>query len=298
MTRSLVNGLSEAGHPETSSDDATDLELAEAEVAAAEAEAAAARARADAALARARVARLQRSDTTQTTGGSRTTEPVDAEPEATPGEAVATDPTMPAVTTSDTDTGTPDKDAVEVGAKGPGRLRRFATGIRRRLPSPRRPTKRGVAVSVMSVITVAALAVTAFIGWHHHQSVQEHTRAADFTAAADRGVLAITSLDYQNAKRDVQRILDQSTGAFYNDFKGRSDDFASVIEQSKVTTKGKITGSAVESVNGDNGIILVSASSEVTNAAGAKQEPRTWRLRVTMTDVDGTMKISKVDFVP
>ncbi|WAC54061.1 hypothetical protein [Gordonia sp. SL306] len=326
MTRSLLNGSDEVAPSTDPSEDATDLEVAEAEVAAAEAEAAAARARANAALARARVARTQRgevkaptdrepdsvqprSDTDNATGPETAIDDAAdaaeiAEKRAVAGAAVAGDaadpPPSAAGSTAVADSGRAASDAVAEhdSTDRPSRIRRLAKATRLRKPSLRRPTKRGIAVTVMSVITVAALVTTALIGWHHHTATSEHERAQAFTAAADRGVTAITSLDFNNAQRDVQRILDQSTGAFYNDFKGRAKDFTSVIEQSKVTTKGKVTGSAVESMNGDDAVILVSAGSDVTNAAGAKQEPRTWRLRVTVSDVDGTMKISKVDFVP
>ncbi|MBD1319552.1 hypothetical protein [Gordonia hankookensis] len=314
MTRSLLNGSDGVAPSADPSEEVTDLEVAEAEVAAAEAEAAAARARANAALARARIARTQRENPDEKVA--------DAEPDPIRSQRDATDDALddvdPAdathvaasamVTIAEPDVREPELTEPELtesdavvdhdATAEPGRIRRFAAAARHRIAPLRRPTKRGIAVTVMSVITIAALVTTGLIGWHHHTTTSEHERADTFTAAADRGVAAITSLDFNNAQRDVQRILDQSTGSFYNDFKGRAKDFTSVIEQSKVTTKGKVTGSAVESVNGDDAVVLVSASSDVTNAAGAKQEPRTWRLRVTVSDADGTMKISKVDFVP
>ncbi|MDT5173139.1 MAG: Mce-associated rane protein, partial [Mycobacterium sp.] len=37
--------------------------------------------------------------------------------------------------------------------------------------------------------------------------------------------------------------------------------------------------------------------SEVTNEAGAKQDPRKYRLIVTITRDDGQLKMSKVEFV-
>ena len=48
----------------------------------------------------------------------------------------------------------------------------------------------------------------------------------------------------------------------------------------------------------DSAVVLVAATSEVTNAAGAKEESRAWRLSVTVTRVDGELKMSKVEFVP
>jgi Mce-associated membrane protein len=44
--------------------------------------------------------------------------------------------------------------------------------------------------------------------------------------------------------------------------------------------------------------VLVCATSRVTNKPDAKDEPRTWRLKVTMADDGGQYKMSKVEFVP
>jgi Mce-associated membrane protein len=48
----------------------------------------------------------------------------------------------------------------------------------------------------------------------------------------------------------------------------------------------------------DSAVVLVSATSRVTNAAGAKQEPRAWRLSVDLQRDGGQIKMAKVEFVP
>jgi Mce-associated membrane protein len=48
----------------------------------------------------------------------------------------------------------------------------------------------------------------------------------------------------------------------------------------------------------DSAVALVSASSRVTNSAGAKQEPRSWRLSVNLQRDGGQIKMAKVEFVP
>ncbi len=48
----------------------------------------------------------------------------------------------------------------------------------------------------------------------------------------------------------------------------------------------------------DSAVVLVAASSRVTNTAGAKQEPRTWRLSVSLQRDGDAIKMSKVEFVP
>jgi Mce-associated membrane protein len=51
-------------------------------------------------------------------------------------------------------------------------------------------------------------------------------------------------------------------------------------------------------VNGDFALVLVAATSHITNAAGAKEEPRNWRLKVTVKDDGGQYKMSNVEFIP
>ncbi|WP_216906432.1 hypothetical protein [Nocardia noduli] len=169
------------------------------------------------------------------------------------------------------------------------------------LPTDSRDTtfRRRIAVVTAAVaLVVVALAASGFFVWNHHTASEEHRRTAEFSAAARQGVVALTTLDFNRAAEDVQRVLDNSTGSFREDFSSRADDFTNVIRQSQVATEGTVNGVAVESMTDDTAVVLVAATSRVTNSAGAEQEPRAWRLSVTVTRVDGQIKMSKVEFVP
>jgi Mce-associated membrane protein len=106
------------------------------------------------------------------------------------------------------------------------------------------------------------------------------------------------SLDFNRSKEDVQRVIDSSTGQFRDDLQQRAKDFTTVVEQSKVVTQGTVNAAAVQSIDGNSALVLVAASSQITNAAGAKDERRNWRLKVTVTDDGGQYKMSKLEFVP
>ncbi|HEY9313228.1 hypothetical protein [Williamsia sp.] len=162
----------------------------------------------------------------------------------------------------------------------------------------RRPGRRTIALALAAVVIVAALGTSGYLVWQHRDVTETQELEAEFDAAARQGVVTLTSLDFNRAAADVQRVLDNSTGAFFTEFQSRSGDFTSVVEQSQVTTKGQVNASAVESMSEDSAVVLVAATSEVTNAAGAEQESRAWRLSVTVTRVDGELKMSKVEFVP
>lgn len=65
-----------------------------------------------------------------------------------------------------------------------------------------------------------------------------------------------------------------------------------------MVTQGTVNAAAVQSMDANSAVVLVAATSKITNAAGAKDEPRNWRLRVTVTDEGGQYKMSKLEFIP
>ncbi|WP_324675018.1 hypothetical protein [Mycobacterium sp. 663a-19] len=158
--------------------------------------------------------------------------------------------------------------------------------------------------TVLAALAVASScafgAVIGVIAWQHHNATQQRQRTAEFASAARQTVFNLMSLDFHRAKEDVQRIIDSSTGDFKKDFERHADDFVKVAQESKVVTTATVTGTAVQSIsdNHDSGVVLVAAQTEVTNAAGAKNEQRNWRLSVTVTRDGGLLKMSKVEFVP
>ena len=166
----------------------------------------------------------------------------------------------------------------------------------RRWWSVRPWSKIGLAAVVVAICAV--LALTGVMIWQHRQIEAQRAHRAEFVTSASEGVLALLSIDYNHAKADVQKVIDHSTGSFKDDFTKGGDDFVKTAEQSKAVTVGKISAAALESENGDTGVVLLAASSQVTNANGAHQDPRAWRMSVTMTRDGGKLKMSNVEFVP
>jgi Mce-associated membrane protein len=134
--------------------------------------------------------------------------------------------------------------------------------------------------------------------WQHHAASQKHQRAAQFAAAASAGVVTLTSLDYAKAAEDAQRILDNSTGQFEVEFRKKEPDFVKVVQESHVVTQGTVHATAVESMTADAAVVLVAASSQVTDSPDAtSKQPRTWRMAVAVTRDGDRIKMSKVEFV-
>lgn len=165
-------------------------------------------------------------------------------------------------------------------------------------PAPRRRWVSRVLTAAAVAVICGLLALSGYFVWHHHTADQDGEQAAAFAAAARQELINLTSFDFNHAREDVQRVIDNSTGEFRDDFQSRADDFTAVVEQSKVVTEGKVNAAAVESIDNDSAVVLVAASSNITNAAGAKEDPRTWRMRMTVTREGDQYKVSKVEMVP
>ncbi|HUE33190.1 MAG TPA: hypothetical protein VMQ38_09920 [Mycobacterium sp.] len=269
----------------TSKADAMAL-LEEAEAEAAEAEALAAAARARARAARLRREALAKAEAEATTNTEATTE---AETEAAEEEVLDTgaEAEETAEYSDESDEKAPEETAE--AAEPESRLARS----RRWLPS------LSVTWKVAAIILIICFAgASGYMMWQHRDATERQQRAARFVAGARQGVVNMTSLDFRKAKEDVQRVVDSSTGEFKDDFQQRAKDFTTVVEQSQVVTEGTVNAAALESMDKHSASVLVSATSRITNSAGAKDEPRAWRLRVTVTEEGGQYKMSKVDFVP
>ena len=115
---------------------------------------------------------------------------------------------------------------------------------------------------------------------------------------ARQGALNLTTIDWQRADADVQRILDSATGEFYDDFAKRSAPFIKVVKEAKSTSTGSITEAGLESEAGDSAQVLVAVAVKTSNVGAPDQQPREWRMRIAVQKVGDVMKVSNVEFVP
>ena len=164
------------------------------------------------------------------------------------------------------------------------------TGWRRRMPM--------IAAVAAIVLIVCFAGASVYMVFQHRDNAQHHQREAAFVEGAKHGVLNMISLNYNKAKEDVQRVIDSSTGQFKDDFQRSANDFIAVVTQSKTITEGTVNAAAIESMEEDSAVVLVAATSQVTNAPAGKDEPpKVWRLKVTVAEVGGQYKMSKVEYV-
>jgi Mce-associated membrane protein len=163
-----------------------------------------------------------------------------------------------------------------------------------------RPHRSGVRAAIaVGIAIVAALgSLTGWLGYRTYGDRQVQQQRNLFVEVGRQGAVNLTTISYTEADADVQRILDSSTGTFYDDFKKRSQPFVEVVKQAQSKSEGTVTLAGLESQAGDQAQVLVAVTVKTTIAGAPEPQPRSWRMRISVQKVSDGAKVSNVEFVP
>jgi Mce-associated membrane protein len=161
-------------------------------------------------------------------------------------------------------------------------------------PSP--PIRLALIVGLVMVVALAGMG-----GWLGRQAYRIHQAAQQsdlFLQVARQGALNLTTISYIEADADIRRILESSTGTFHDDFQKRSQPFIDLITKAQAKSEGTITEAGMESADGDQARVLLAVTVKTSDSGAHDQQPRLWRMRITVQKVDQGAKVSDVVFVP
>ncbi|MEU4600559.1 hypothetical protein [Nocardia sp. NPDC023988] len=195
-----------------------------------------------------------------------------------------------------------DKDAVDSSAptvKLAGGIAQSADATVQNVPDGEKKSRvrRVLAVAAAAVLVLAlmvgagASAVAAFM-----TDAEEDLRA-EYTETARQAVLNLTTIRAESAKEDIDRILAVASGDFKSEFDGRVDPFMDVVKQANVVSNGSVVESAIVSADLESAQVLVAAKQTVTNNGSPEPQSRQYRFRITVTNGETGMTVSKVEFV-
>ena len=156
--------------------------------------------------------------------------------------------------------------------------------------------KLATIVGLVAVVVLAGL--TGWLGFRAYKSHQADEQRKLFLEVGRQGALNLTTIDWQEADADVQRILDAATGTFYDDFQKRAQPFVEVVKQAQSKSVGTIGEAGLESESNDGAQVLVAVTVKTSNAGAPDQQPRAWRMRIFVQKVGDDAKVSNVVFVP
>jgi len=167
-------------------------------------------------------------------------------------------------------------------------------------PTKKRMSHVGVSLIVGIVVVLALGGLTGWLGYNAYNSYRADEQRKLFLEVGRQGALNLTTIDWQHADADVQRILDSATGTFYDDFQKRAQPFMEVVKQAQSKSEGTIAEAGLEpqSITANGAQVLVAVTVKTSNAGAPDQAPRAWRMRLTVQKVDGEAKVANVEFVP
>ena len=144
--------------------------------------------------------------------------------------------------------------------------------------------KRGqlVLAWALSVLLVIALAgVTLSVVALQKQSAEKTEREGAMKAARQLA-LDFTTYDYKTWDADSQRVLNDSTGQFKDEFQAGIAAVKTEVQANKATSKGDVKEAAVVSNDKDSAQVLVIVNAVVTNTASADGVERRYRIKLDM----------------
>jgi Mce-associated membrane protein len=175
------------------------------------------------------------------------------------------------------------------GAAEPGMRNRVQTWFSS-IPGP---------IAVSLAIIVALVGLGGWLGFRVHQDHQEQAQRNLYVQVARQTAINLTTINYTEVDADIKRVLDSATGAFRDEFQNRSQPFVEVVKRVQSKSEGTISEAGLLSYTKDQAQVLVAVAVKTSMAAApADQEPRRWRMRLTVDKTGDGAKVSNVEFVP
>ncbi|MFI8977604.1 hypothetical protein ACIGO9_32335 [Nocardia asteroides] len=161
------------------------------------------------------------------------------------------------------------------------------------------PRARGrvFALAAAIVLVLALVAGAGYAAFTAFSVNRDEDLRAQYTETARQAVLNLTTIRAQTAKEDIDRILSVASGDFKTEFDGRVDPFMDVVKQANVVSNGEVVESGIVTADADSAQVLVAAKQTVSNNGSPEPQSRQYRFRVTVSNGDTGMTVSKVEFV-
>jgi Mce-associated membrane protein len=158
-----------------------------------------------------------------------------------------------------------------------------------------RPWRRRALMAAAVVLIVGSLGTAAVLGWQLWQERQVD-QAADAAQAAAVGYAQIlTSIDSAKVDENFDQVLDGATGEFKDMYSQSSVELRQLLIDNKASARGVVVESAVQSATKDKVVVLLFVDQSVSNTAMPDPRIDRSRIKMTMEDVDGRWRASKVE---
>jgi Mce-associated membrane protein len=168
------------------------------------------------------------------------------------------------------------------------------------------PAHRGSVLALAGALVILAALVLGAVHFALRDSHRRHAAAvhrdvpvaqqAVLTAAKGEAV-ALTSISYQTADRDIDRVLSGATGALRTQFAKQKPTFPSVLAKTKSVSKGTVLSAALSSLDATKAQALVAVDATIsgtdTSTSGVLKH---YRMVVSLQRINGKWLSNDVAF--
>jgi len=151
---------------------------------------------------------------------------------------------------------------------------------------------------VLGVLVVALVVATGVLGvrtWQGKKEADERAKAAQ--AARQMGV-NLMSLNHETAQKDLDRIVDGTTGELKNKLSTQSKLLLDQLSKTQAKSVVDKVEAGVVSIDDDSAEVMVSLNGTVTNPKVKEGAPRAYRYLMDLTRVGDRWLVSELEVVP
>ena len=154
---------------------------------------------------------------------------------------------------------------------------------------------RRLRIGGILTVFIAALASSGFLGWQLWQEKQLDQASQQAQQAAVTYAQILTSIDSSKVDENFAQVLDGSTGEFKDMYSQSSVQLRQLLIDNKATAHGVVLDSAVQSASKDKVVVLLFVDQSVSNTSVPDPRVDRSRIKMTMDNVDGRWRASKVE---
>ncbi|MFI5508924.1 DUF3329 domain-containing protein [Mycobacterium sp. NPDC051804] len=162
-------------------------------------------------------------------------------------------------------------------------------------PATDRQWGRRLRIGAVVAIFIAALGTSGFLGWQLWQEKQVDQASQQAQQAAVTYAQILTSIDSNKVDENFAQVLDGSTGEFKDMYSQSSVQLRQLLIDNKATAHGVVLDSAVQSASKDKVVVLLFVDQSVSNTSVPDPRVDRSRIKMTMENVDGQWRASKVE---
>ncbi|TDH56156.1 hypothetical protein [Mycobacterium talmoniae] len=164
-------------------------------------------------------------------------------------------------------------------------------------PAGDRRVRRRVVAVLVGVVLVAALGLSAFLGWRLIQVDQTAAAGRAALEAAKKYAVTLTTLDAKDIDKNYSEAVAGATGQFRDEYSAGAAQLRQILIDNKATGKGVVLDAAIKSATKTRVEVLLFVDQSVENAVLSAPRIDRNRVQMTMELVDNHWLAGKVEII-